>query len=517
MKSASPVRAILAAVIMLTLGACAEETGGRGSSGAANPPPPAGGEPSGGGPAPGSPAGEPGDTGGTDTAAPFERSVAYISSEDDGDEQKLYAIDIDGQNLVELSGNPQRNGKVSSVVLSPDGRWAAYVAEHDRAKALDLYVTNRDGSIRQKLSSDIKRNSAVRSVTWSPDSSQLAYIISSSDSKKKDELWLVSADGSSNRRVVWDNESEFLSGSGYSWSASGRFLGISVKRGYGMTYFSVSAIGEMQAVSVGIGNLFSNSWGAWSADEDRFAYISSVPFRAPVLTSYEADRGVRSEVVNTLNIGDGILALRWSPDSRYIASFAPSKGGIFVAPVSGGANTQVSAEDSTGLSSARNFVWAPDNASVAMVAIEDRQYQLLLARADGSSTITYPLVDPGTKVRASSAVFSPNSQYLAYIDGRDQGRLYISDGGGFGTRQTLASADRPFGSLYWARDGSGLLYEAETSGDSKRALRFVSLDGQQDSVVSTNLSDDDDEVLCIAVMPNGIARDQQNGCQLFSN
>ncbi|MAM88894.1 MAG: hypothetical protein CME36_16445 [unclassified Hahellaceae] len=478
-------------------------------------------QPPGGAPVPGAPAGEPGEPAGpeeADPATPFGRSVVYISSENGGADQKLYAVDVNGTNLVELSANPARAGKVISVALSPDGRWAAYVAEHDKNRVLDLYVTNRDGSVRRKLSSGIKRDSTVRSVNWSPNSSQLAYLVSSSDFKKKDELWVSSVDGSASQRIVPGVVDVFPSGSGFSWSATSRYLGLSLKMIGGNRYFTVATTGSPSAVSVGSGSFGSTSWGAWSSSGDRFAYVSTMFGGRPILSSYDAATGERRDLVNDLSLLDRIFALRWSPNDQAIASFTfkslQNQAEIFVAPAGGGGNVQVSKQSAQGLSSVRNFKWSPDSSSLIAFAKDAGLDQLLLARADGSSSV-HPLADIGPDIKTASATYSPNGQSLAFIDGRSPGSLYLSDGGGFGNRRTLLTADRLYRTLFWTRDGSGLLYEAGLEEGEPRIVHFMSSDGQENRVVSTNLTGGN-EVLCMAVMPTGIASDQQNDCKLFS-
>ena len=73
------------------------------------------------------------------TAQRFEPRIVFESNRNGNED--IYAMDVDGNNLVQLTDNPADDG---SPACSPDGRKIAFTSE--RHGPVDLYVMGSDGN-----------------------------------------------------------------------------------------------------------------------------------------------------------------------------------------------------------------------------------------------------------------------------------------------------------------------------------------------------------------------------------
>jgi TolB protein len=116
---------------------------------------------------------------------------------------------------------------------SPDGQNIAFVSGNGRSLALtsgDIYVINVDGSGERRLA----QNGAF--PAWSPDGTQIAFIRNGPHWSSDASIWIMSADGSHQRRL-WSHSAE---GGALSWSPSGKAIAFT----YDSEIYTIQADGQ---------------------------------------------------------------------------------------------------------------------------------------------------------------------------------------------------------------------------------------------------------------------------------
>jgi TolB protein len=99
----------------------------------------------------------------------------------------VYSVKADGSGETRLTTNAAVEGQPT---WSPNGTKLAYVTDV-ASSASGIYVVNADGSASARLTS-----SSDVSPAWSPDSGRIAF------NRGVDELWVMNADGSGQRRLA---------------------------------------------------------------------------------------------------------------------------------------------------------------------------------------------------------------------------------------------------------------------------------------------------------------------------
>jgi Tol biopolymer transport system component len=139
--------------------------------------------------------------------SPDGRTIAF----DNNTTRQIDLMNIDG------SRHPLTHRASSLPTWSPDGNKITFVSGDGKRLALtsgDIYVVNVDGKGERRL---------VRNGTfpaWSPDGTQIAFIRNGPRWSSEASIWIMSADGSHQRRL-WSHSAE---GGGLSWSPSGKAL-----------------------------------------------------------------------------------------------------------------------------------------------------------------------------------------------------------------------------------------------------------------------------------------------------
>ena len=87
-------------------------------------------------------------------------SERFVSKRDGNDE--VYAINIDGSGLRNLTHNPARDGHPA---WSPDGRSIGFVS--NRGNNRDIYVMNADGTRQRNLTRETDQQAF--GIVWSPN------------------------------------------------------------------------------------------------------------------------------------------------------------------------------------------------------------------------------------------------------------------------------------------------------------------------------------------------------------
>lgn len=141
---------------------------------------------------------------------PKSLRAGFIWSQDDtrivfakdvgGNEQHdLYSMDVKSGAVLQLTHTP--NAQDYPVEFSPDDAWISMLSNRDGQ--LSLYKIRSDGSQPVRLT---EFANPVSGGLWSPDGTQLALSANESKDLRNSDIYVVSADGDSCRRLLRVNE-----------------------------------------------------------------------------------------------------------------------------------------------------------------------------------------------------------------------------------------------------------------------------------------------------------------------
>ncbi len=249
----------------------------------------------------------------------------------------IWLIDSSG------SGNEQRIAggawETRSTSFSPDGATLAFIS--GQAGSLDVWTVPVSGGAPRQLTHGTNPLDEPRwTPRWSPDGAWIAYVSSRSGERNNDDVWVVSADGKTNRQLT----TGLMVNTDPAWSPDGSSLTVvantSTEHWYGddADIWRIPFLpGPMQQLTPNGGH----SWrleGAgpeWSPD-GRTIYALSLRNGDKNVTAVPADGGVRTAVTNL----DGMVtdfAVSLDGESLAIVLAGPtSPPDLFVLPLSGG-------------------------------------------------------------------------------------------------------------------------------------------------------------------------------------
>jgi len=108
--------------------------------------------------------------------------------------QSLYRMDINGQNLVQLTPNGH--------TLADDPSWSLDAEKiafsWNKAGSLDIWRMNADGSEKVQLTFDPRKE---RFPSWSPTMDKILFILNEPRSGGYYSLWVMDSDGSNARKL----------------------------------------------------------------------------------------------------------------------------------------------------------------------------------------------------------------------------------------------------------------------------------------------------------------------------
>src|SRR5687768_12305739 len=106
---------------------------------------------------------------------------------------EIYIISVENGSLHNLTHNRTDD---EHAVWSPDGSQIAYVSDRDGSS--DIFVMSADGSNQRRLT----YHGSNQFPVWSPDGSQIAYISHLSSNPFSDfYIYVMGVDGSNQRRI----------------------------------------------------------------------------------------------------------------------------------------------------------------------------------------------------------------------------------------------------------------------------------------------------------------------------
>jgi TolB protein len=257
------------------------------------------------------------------------------------DFEDVYAMDVDGSNLVEVASDPA--GPEFDGAWSPDGDRIVY---RDSSRGIneddEIFIANSDGSGKRNLTSNPANDWGP---DWSPDGDWIAF---NSDREGGANLtgWLVHPDGSGLHKIEVDGWVEYPS-----FSPNGSRIAYMGAVGSDYEIFIADlATGETTQLTNARG---SDGWPAWSADGETIAFTSvrdDCGYAVNTTDCWETgDIGPYHDIWLVDVDGSNLRRVStefgqfvaWSPDSRYLLI---SGYGLYVVRPDGTGRLELSAE-----------------------------------------------------------------------------------------------------------------------------------------------------------------------------
>ncbi len=324
----------------------------------------------------------------------------------------------------------------------------------------------------------------VNDVQISPDGSRIAYTrqhVNTIDDKWESEIWMLNADGAQHRF--------FVTGSNARWSSDGRrllYLADGEPKGPQIFVRWVDAVGPATQIT----HLTEAPRNvSWSPDGKSVAFTMFVADPEKwAISMPEAPKGAK-----------------WTPAPRVVSSlhYRQDRVGflddgfthLFVVPAEGGTPRAVTAGKwSVGAGELRDggtFDWTPDSKAIVFNGNRggdaDLKYQSssLYVVDVATGAIRDLVTKPG---EWSDPAVSPDGRTVAFTGFEASNHTYaVSDLflvnlDGSSMRKISGDYDRNPGHLAWARDGSGVYFDADDRGS--RNIQFAAVSGGVKAVTS---------------------------------
>jgi len=116
--------------------------------------------------------------------SPGGERIAFVYISDD-DDREIYIMDIDGQNIQNLTNNPI--GMDHTPVFSPDGSKILFISNRDGDS--DAYIMNVDGGEVVNLTNETLHFSYY--PTWSPDGTRIAYAADVNEDGNNETVYIM--------------------------------------------------------------------------------------------------------------------------------------------------------------------------------------------------------------------------------------------------------------------------------------------------------------------------------------
>jgi Tol biopolymer transport system component len=358
--------------------------------------------------------------------------VVFLADKSGTGVQELFAADLFGTTLSNLSGPLVAGGNVVDYAWSPDRTWVAFVADKEVDETYELYMVLPAGGAPVKVNAPLPGPADVKTgIVWSPDSTRLAYILDHHTGNAT-ELHTVGAGG------------------------VGGDLEVSEPHPGGWIVIDF----------------------AWAPDGSRLAYRAgdlAGAFIAELYTTLPADSAGSVKVSGPMIATGDVANYHWSPDGTHLAYRADQETDglfeIYVSAATGSAqNVKVSAGDTN-----IQFGWSSDSSLIAFRA----NGELFVTLPSGASQIV-KLNVPVSGNGVSGFFWSPDGSRIAYRAqpvGSTGGRLYTSlpdgTGGSIEVSGTMV-ASGGVGNLAWSPDGTRIALVSDREIDGRFALYTTS-------------------------------------------
>ena len=234
-----------------------------------------------------------------------------IPTEDREGNFDLYLMNADGSHVVQLTSNPFASSRDRDInpVWSPDNAQLAFASSRDGGFSyisFNLYKMNIDGSNVVQLTGPAKIIGNERSPAWSPDGSQIAFESTASGITTFD-IYVMNADGTGILQLTDGPSDNFFP----AWSSDGSQIAFVSARGGIYDIYVINADGThlLQLTQ----DAANNSYPAWSPDGGWIAFASDRSGSADIYVMKPDGSGVTQLTHNV-----GAYDPAWSPDGSQI-------------------------------------------------------------------------------------------------------------------------------------------------------------------------------------------------------
>ena len=248
--------------------------------------------------------------------------IAYWSAPKLGDPGSLFVADVDGSDARLITGEQRFvvADALPAVNWSPDDRRLAFSSD-----AGDLYVVNADGTDLHRIGDFSHQRIGP---VWSPDGTLIAYTGQPlGDPYSTTSSWVITPDGLDDQEVIPAEGRWEIANVNPSWSPDGRSLlvhtGVSFEGEDTDIYIAQrDAAGRWthRAIVAGPTSDYHPSWSNWGT---QFSFIRLVEGSNPEQHQLMVADADGSNVRRVSTAALRFNAQCWSPDDRFIRSFAP--------------------------------------------------------------------------------------------------------------------------------------------------------------------------------------------------
>jgi dipeptidyl aminopeptidase/acylaminoacyl peptidase len=247
--------------------------------------------------------------------------IAYWSAPTPGDPASLYVADADGANARLLTGEPRFSvpDALPALSWSPDDQRLAVSSDGV------LYVVNVDGTDVQRIGKPTHQRSGP---VWSPDGTLIAYTGQpQGDPYTSTSSWVIAPDGTGDEEVIPAEGGYEIANVNPSWSPDSRSLlvhtGVAFEGEDTDIYIAQrDAAGQWSYWTI-VGGLTRDYHPSWSNSGTQFSFIRIVEGSNPEQLQLMVANADGLNVRRVSNAAPRFNAQCWSPDDRFIRSFAP--------------------------------------------------------------------------------------------------------------------------------------------------------------------------------------------------
>jgi hypothetical protein len=285
--------------------------------------------------------------------------IAYWLAPKQDDPASLFVADSDGSNARLITGEATyaATSNLPSISWSPDGRLLAFSTD-----AGDLVVVGSDGRDPRRIGDS---NYLRHEPSWSPDGTLIAYRGQPfNDPYATMSTRVIAPDGTADEEVIPAVGSQEIDHVNPSWSPDGG--SILVHAGlYDIDILEAQRDADGRwSHRVLIGGSTQDFHPSWSNSGTRFSFIRIVsqPGEGPEVLALMVADADGSNVRRVSTAAPRFNAQCWSPDDRFIRSFAPyedpAKRTMLLFPLDGSAIVEIPApgEMSNGVCSTQRLV-----------------------------------------------------------------------------------------------------------------------------------------------------------------
>jgi TolB protein len=247
--------------------------------------------------------------------------IAYWSAPNLGDPASLFVADADGSNARLLTGEQTFSvpDALPALSWSPDDRRLAVSSD------VDLYVVNADGTDVQRIGKPTHQRSLP---VWSPDGTLIAYRGQPLDDPySQTSSWVIAPDGTGDEEVIPAEGGYEVANVNPSWSPDGRSFLVHTGGAFDGDDTDIS-IAQRDADGMWSHRAIVTgpTWDyhpSWSNSGTQFSFIRLVEGSNPEQLQLMVADADGSSVRRVSTAAPRFNAQCWSPDDRFIRSFAP--------------------------------------------------------------------------------------------------------------------------------------------------------------------------------------------------